>query len=180
MPVFTIDGKDTYTPYTTKRIITGMPTFNSTPWIPPLKLPPFLERVIIQERTLASSSSSRTTHIEDFQECRNPTCSGVRIHANLQDIYVPSDTWTPKDGLPTPSLTWRSTFDTSHDWDYFKVDNASTVQIEFSELLNVTEGFSDTDCQVYGYPYLALKICLKQDHAPHHILIGETHHEMCI
>jgi hypothetical protein len=123
MLVFTIDGKDTYTSYTTKRIITGMPIFNATPWIPPLTLPPFLERVVIQERALASSSSSRTTNIDDFQECSNPTCSGVRIHPNLQDMYVPSDTWTPKDGLPTPSLTWRSTFDTLNDWDYSQVQN---------------------------------------------------------
>jgi hypothetical protein len=64
------------------------------------------------------------------------------------------------DGVPKENTTWKSTFDPDHDWDSFRV-NASIIQVEYA-IMNKSEDFSDHECEIYGYPFLAMRLYLKQ------------------
>jgi hypothetical protein len=65
-----------------------------------------------------------------------------------------------------------SEFDPAHNWETFKVHSARTTRIEFAEI-GRSESFGQSDCQVYGYPFLAMKICLKEGAESHILIIGE-------
>jgi len=65
-----------------------------------------------------------------------------------------------------------SDFDPSHDWDTFRVYNATTALIEYAEM-NRSESFIDSDCHIYGYPFLALRICIMNGVAPNALIIGQ-------
>lgn len=132
----------------------------------------FLSKSSIQDFILAPFAPYRVTNLEHFLDCNGPTCVGIRIHDNIEYTVVTSN-WSREAPVPTYSATWKSEFDSEHgDWDVFTVDNASTLQIEFSTVGPVS--FNDTDCSIYGYPYLAVQICLKQGTAPYIVFLGSS------
>lgn len=134
----------------------------------------FVRRITIQDFILAPFAPYRVTTPDTMIECKDPTCVGLRIHDNIEYTLVPPLNWSAKDKIPTYSSTWKPQFDSAHDWDAFRVDNASTTQIEFS-MEESTERFTSlTDCQLYGYPYLALQICLKQGTASNKVILGKV------
>ena len=94
-------------------------------------------------------------------DCSDPSCVAIRIHDNLEYMIVPPSNWSANDPIPDPSPTWGVDFDPAHEWDVFEVFNATTEQIEFSPLESDVTFDVATDCQIYGYRYLALGICLK-------------------
>jgi hypothetical protein len=146
-----------------------MSTFNATPALS-TTTPDFIRKDVIQDFVLASFASFRVTTPENLIDCNDPTCVGLRIHDILEYTIAPPSNWSSNDPDPEYSATWKSEFDPQHDWDVFTVSNASTLQVEFS-LLD-SESFNSTDCQIYGYPYLAVQICLKQGVAPNVMSIG--------
>jgi hypothetical protein len=146
-----------------------MSTFNATPVLNQTT-PDFIRKDAIQDFIVAPSAPFRVTFPEKLIDCRDPTCVGLRIHDIIEYTIVPPAGWSKTDTIPSYSPTWKSEFDPQHNWDVFTVSNASTLQIEFS--LDETESFQDTDCQIYGYPYLAVQICMKQGAAPNILAIG--------
>ena len=166
-----VQSIQTFSPYVTQRIISGMSTFNATTALSPVT-PDWVQKDFIQNFIVAPTASFRVTTPETMIGCRDPTCVALRIHDLLEYTLVPLQNWSTSEPIPSYSSTWKSTFDPIHqDWDVFTVANASTLQIEFSELQN--ESFDPlVDCQIYRYPYLALQICLKQGAEPNILAIG--------
>ena len=130
-----------------------MSRFNAAPALN-VTTPDFIRKDVIQDFVLASFASFRVTTPKTLIDCDTPTCVGLRIHDILEYTIVPPSNWSNNDPVPDYSATWKSEFDPQHDWDVFTVSNASTLQIEFS-LLD-SEPFNSTDCQIYGYRYLAV------------------------
>lgn len=132
--------------------------------------PDFIRRVVIQDFILASLAPYRVTFPESMIDCNDPSCIAVRIHDNVEYTIVPPSNWSIDTSVPTYSSMWKSEFDVNHLWDSLTVDNAVTLQLEFSPpAADVI--FESTECQFYGYPYLALQICLKEGAASNIVLL---------
>jgi hypothetical protein len=134
-----------------------------------------MDRIIIQELMLGYTNPFKITFPEQSFNCSELSCSSVRIHSALESVLVPPSNWSKMDGVPKENATWKSTFDPDHDWDTFRV-NASTAQVEYA-IMNKSEDFNDHECETYGYPFLAMRLCLKQI-MTNGILIGLSHHEL--
>jgi hypothetical protein len=133
--------------------------------------PDFIRRVVIQDFILASLAPYRVTFPESMIDCDDPSCIAVRIHDNVEYTIVPPSNWSKDMAIPEYSSMWKSEFDVNHQWDSLNVDDAVTLQLEFSPLA-ADVNFESPDCQIYGYPYLALQICLKEGPAPHTVFLG--------
>lgn len=163
-----VEYTSTFTPYVTKPVFSGVTTFSLEGVSPP----DYIRRVTIQDFVLAPFAPYRVTTPDTFIDCVGQDCVAVRIHDNIEYTMVPPSNWSTKDVIPAYSPTWKGQFDPAHDWDVFTVDNASIIQIEFS-MEESTENFTpSTDCQLYGFPYLALQICLKQGTASNNLVLG--------
>jgi hypothetical protein len=128
-----------------------------------------MDRIIIQELMLGFTNPFKITFPEQSFNCSELSCSSVRFHSTLESVRVRPLNWSTMDGVPEENAAWKSTFDPGHDWDTFRV-NASTVQVEYA-IMNESEDFSDHECETYGYPFLAMRLCLKQT-MTNGILIG--------
>ena len=160
-----------YIPYIHKPVISGMGNFNITSAFD-RSTSDFLSKNSIQDFILAPFAPYRAMNLDSFLDCNGPTCIGFRIHDNIEYTIVASN-WSRQPPVPTYSTTWKSDFDREHgNWDVFTVANASTIQIEFSTVGPVL--FNDTDCSIYGYPYLAVQICLKQGTEPNIVFLGSS------
>lgn len=148
-----------------------MSAFNATQSLT-YSTPDFIRKDAIQDFVLAPFAPYRVTIPETMIDCNDPTCIGLRIHDNIEYTVVPTSNWSDNAPVPDYSPSWKSEFDPGNPWDVFTVANASTLQIEFS-LLD-SDSFSPSDCQIYGYPYLAVQICLKQGVAPHILSLGSS------
>jgi hypothetical protein len=167
-----VHSSQTFSPYISKPVISGMAPFNATPTLN-ATTPDFIRKDAIQNFVLAPFAPFRVTIPETMIDCNDPTCVGLRIHDIIEYTLVPPSNWSSNDPVPAYSPTWKSEFDPRDDWDVFTVANASTLQIEFSLLGN--ESFDPaTDCQIYGYPYLAVQICLKQGTASNILALGSS------
>lgn len=143
----------TSSPYVGRPVFSGMTSFSLDNLAPS----DFVRRVTIQDLFLAPYAPYRVTHPNKMIQCNGPNCVGFRIHDNIEYTVVPSSNWSAKDVVPYYSSTWKPQFDPAHDWDAFAVENASTIQIEFSGLES-TENFTfSTDCRLYGFPILLCK-----------------------
>ena len=135
--------------------------------------PDFLRRDAIQNFVVAPFAPFRVTIPKKMIDCNHPTCVALRIHDIVEYTLVPPPNWSRNDLVPEYSPTWKSEFDSQNKWDVFTVANASTLQIEFYVLQ--AESFDPvTDCQIYGCPYLAIQICLKQGSAPNILALGSV------
>ena len=126
----------------------------------------------MQDFVLAAFAPFRVTTPETFVGCHGPNCTGYRMHDFIEYALVPPSNWSVNEPVPGYSPTWKHEFDPSN-WDVFQVKNASAIQIEFKSR-NVV-GAKDPQnlvCEVYGYPYLALEICLAAGSEDNDILIG--------
>lgn len=165
-----VRSTQTFSPYINKPVISGMSSFNATPALTQTT-PDFIRKDAIQDFVLAPFAPFRVTLPNNTIDCNDPSCVGLKIHDNIEYTLVPPSNWSTDDPIPEYSPTWKSDFDPQHDWDVFTVSNASTFQIEFS--LNETESMDPSvDCQIYGYPYLAVQICLHAGDSPHILKIG--------
>jgi hypothetical protein len=163
--------KNTYAPYVTKPILSGMPTFNASLTVGDGFNNDFIRRAAIQNFVLSPLAPYRVTLPNEMINCTDSSCLAVRIHWNIEYTAVPPSTWKPGDPLPEITTNWKTQFDPEHPWTTFKVNNASTVQMEFSyPQRNIL--FVGDECQIYGYPYLAMEVCMKQADMPHQILVG--------
>ena len=125
----------------------------------------------MQDFVLAAFANYRVTTPDTFFGCHGHNCTGYRIHDNIESARVPPSNWSVNEPVPAYSSTWKHQFDSSN-WNVFQVKNASTIQIEFENKDFV--GAKDSlnlACQVYGYPYLALEICLAAGSEANEILI---------
>ena len=146
-----------------------MTDFNATASISQTT-PDFLRRTVIEDYILAPLATYRVTYPSSFIQCSDPSCIGVRIHDNFQyTIAVPAN-WTANDPIPEPSPTWLATFDPDHQWDSFRVADAMTMQLEFWNV-DVAPSFRDDECQLYGYPFLAIQICFKGGSAQNNMIL---------
>jgi hypothetical protein len=109
---------------------------------------------------LGYTNPFKITFPEESFNCSEMSCSSIRFHSPLQSVRVRPENSSNIDVVPNETVTWKSTFDPSHDWDTFRV-NASTTQVEYA-IMNKSEEFSDHECETYGYPFLAIRLCLKQ------------------
>lgn len=132
--------------------------------------PDFIRRVVIQDFVLASLAPYRVTFPESMIDCNDPSCIAVRIHDNVEYTIVPPSNWSQDMAVPEYSSMWKSEFDVNHQWDSLTVENAVTLQLEFSPPA-ADISFESTECRFYGYPYLALQICLKEGAASHIVLL---------
>ena len=137
--------------------------FNATPWLE--RGPPYQDRVKIQEFMLSHTNPFKITFPEKFFNCSEPSCASVRIHSALEAITLLPDNNKSADGHPN---NWTETFDSEFPWDTFRV-NANATLIEYA-ILNETEELYN--CNVYGYPFNAFKVCLK-DYWENHIIVCE-------
>lgn len=146
-----------------------MTTFNATATLSQTT-PDFIRRTLIEDFVLAPLAPYRITLPQTMIACSDPACVAVRIHDNIEYTIVAPSNFSTNELVPDYSSTWKSEFDKSHDWTVFKVDSATTIQMEFSPLNN-DYVFNPTDCRIYGYPYLALQVCLVQGPDTHLILL---------
>jgi hypothetical protein len=156
--------EDVYPTYITRHVLSGQPEFNVTAKVGNGEFNDFTRRNLIQNFALAPIASYRLSFPKDdiSSDC-NASCTAVRIHANIEYTVVLPDTWEPGEAIPETDPDWKTEFDPMHkQWTDLIVHNSSTVQMEVSFLDDSGESvFIDDDCQIYGYPYLAVRICLK-------------------
>lgn len=170
MIVVHVQSTQTFSSYVSKPVISGMSPFNATAVLSQTT-PDFIRKDAIQDFMLAPYAPFRVTYPNTTIGCNDPTCVGLRIHDIIEYTLVPPSDWSSNEAVPDYSPTWKAEFDTKHDWDVFTVSNASTLQIEFDS--SDSDSFdNETDCQIYGYPYLAVQICLKQGSAPNILSLG--------
>lgn len=136
-------------------------------------LPVFIRRTVIEDFILSSLAPYRVTFPDKMIDCNDPSCIAVRIHDNIEYMIVPPSNWSKDMAVPEASSTWKSQFDVNHPWDSLSVDDAVTVQLEFSPL-PADVNFEGHDCRFYGYPYLAMQICVKEGPAPNTIFFGSS------
>lgn len=163
--------KNTYAPYVTKPVLSGMPIFNASLTIGDGSNNDFIRRAAIQNFILSPLAPYRVTLPNEMINCTDSSCLAVRIHWNIEYTAVPPPTWTTSDPFPDITTDWQTQFDPDHPWTTFKVQNASTVQMEFSYPQQDVV-FVGGECQMYGYPYLAMEICMKQGDMPHQVFVG--------
>ena len=162
----------TFTPFVTKPVFSGMSRFNATYTIAHSE-PDYIRRVVNQDFVLAPFADYRVYRPKTLIGCVEPSCLGFRIHDNIEYAIVPPSNWSRKDPVPEYSATWKSEFDPANPtWDVFSVKNASTFQIEFLPLESNVVFNVSSDCHIYGYPYLALQICLRQGISTNVLIIG--------
>lgn len=149
----------TFSPLVTRPVFSGMSKFNATDTIVHSG-PDWIRRQAIQDFILTPFANYRISRPASLINCDDPDCLGLRIHDNIEYARVPPVNWSHGDMVPPYSPTWRTEFDPGHpDWNVFLVENASTIQIEFAPYKS-NNTFLDSECHIYGYPYLAIQICL--------------------
>jgi len=132
----------------------------------------YLRRVAIQDFILAPLAPYRVTlPTADQTDNCDSQCIAIRLHWNIEYTIVLPDLFNTTAILPTYSPTWESEFDPNHAWTTLKVNNATTVQMEFS-YSGTTDTFALEDCQIYGYPFLALQICMKAGNEANRLIAG--------
>ena len=161
-----------YAPFVTKPILSGVPQFNATAALAGTT-DDFIRRVAIQNFILSPLAPYRVTWPDSDQtiDCNDDQCVAVRIHWNIEYTVVIPSIWNPSQPLPQYTDGWKTQFDADHPWTALKVNNASTVQMEFA-YPTTSSIFNETDCRMYGYPYLAIQICLTSGDASNQMIAG--------
>lgn len=169
--------EDVYPTYVTRPVLLGLPEFNVTAKVGNGTFDDYVRRILIQKFALAPIAPYRLSFPTDevSSDC-NASCTAVRIHANIEYTVVLPDTWKPGETIPAINPNWKSAFDPMHpQWTNFKANNASTVQMEITFSDNDAENvFLDDDCQIFGYPYLAIRICLRYGANTNQLIAGTT------
>jgi hypothetical protein len=171
--------EDVYPEYFTRPVLSGLPEFNVTARFGNGSSNDFFRRMSIQNFALAPIAPYRLSFPVDKHEISadcNTSCSAVRIHTNIEYTVVLPYAWKRGEKIPAIKPNWKSAFDPTHQqWTNFKVHNASTLQVEVSfPNVSAADIFLDNECQTYGYPYLAMRMCLKQGAKPHQLIAGMT------
>ena len=168
----------TYPVRATKFVLSGLPEFNVTERIGNGAANDYLRRIAMQKFPIAPIATYRLSFpcgkAEVTEHCDENSCYAVRIHDNIERLIVLPDHWTRGQAIPKVPPNWKSDFDpTYRQWTNLQVHNASTLQMEISfPQATAADLFFKGECQVYGYPYLALRICLQHGSSSNELIAG--------
>ena len=168
----------TYPAHATKFVLSGLPEFNVTERVGNGSANDYLRRIAMQKFPIAPIATYRLSFpcgkSEVTEHCDPKSCYAVRIHDNIERLIVLPDHWTHGQAIPKVPPNWKSDFDpTYRQWTNLQVHNASTLQMEISfPQATAADLFFKGECQVYGYPYLALRICLQHGSSSNELIAG--------